>query len=84
MQKVINTLALLSFAASASIVGAGAYVYFNKDALIDQAKEEAMEMITGALFSGPMAGDEMIPDLPDPTRFDETGASPLPVVPFGM
>ena len=34
MQKLINVLALASFAVSAAVVGAGAYVYANKDALI--------------------------------------------------
>ena len=34
IQKLINVLALTSFAVSAAVVGAGAYVYVNKDALI--------------------------------------------------
>ena len=86
MQKLINVLALASFAVSASVVGAGAYVYLNKDALIDQVKEEAMGMVGGALgatlFSGP--ADDTLPDLPDPSILDETGSVGLPVVPFGM
>ena len=36
MQKLINVLALASFAVSAAVVGAGAYVYANKDALIQE------------------------------------------------
>ena len=43
-------------------------------------------MVGGALgatlFSGP--ADDMLPDLPDPSILDETGAAGLPVVPFGM
>ena len=92
MQKVINVLALASFAVSASVVGAGAYVYLNKDAIIEDIKEQAMgeigSMVGGALgatlFSGPAPGDEMLPDLPDPSIMDETGSVGLPVVPFGM
>jgi hypothetical protein len=34
MQKLINVLALASFVVSGAVVGAGAYVYANKDALI--------------------------------------------------
>ena len=49
MQKLINVLALASFAVSAGVVGAGAYVYLNKDALIEQAKEKAAEEIAGVL-----------------------------------
>ncbi len=85
MQKLINALALVSFAVSASVVGAGAYVYLNKDAIIEDIKEQAMGMASGALgaalFSGP--ADDMVPDLPDPSILDETGSVGLPVVPFG-
>ena len=88
MQKVINVLALASFAVSAAVVTGATYVYLNKDALLAEAKEEAMaqigDLVQGqlgtALFSGP--GDGM--DLPDPTRMDETGAVEIPVIPFGM
>ena len=49
MQKLINVLALASFAISAGVVGAGAYVYLNKDALIDQAKDKVAEEIASIL-----------------------------------
>ena len=49
MQKVINVLAVLSFLGTASIVGAGAYVYINKDSLIEQAKEAATKAATEAV-----------------------------------
>ena len=49
MQKLINVLAIASFAVSASVVGAGAYVYLNKDALIDQAKDKVAEELAGIL-----------------------------------
>ena len=88
MQKLINTLALASFAVSASVVGAGSYVYLNKEAIVEDVKEQTMELVSGAmssaLFGSPAPGDEMLPDLPDPSRMDETGAVSLPVVPFGM
>jgi hypothetical protein len=34
MQKIVNALAVLSFLGVASIVGAGYYVFSNKDAII--------------------------------------------------
>ena len=49
MQKLINLLALASFGVSAAIVGAGAYVYLNKDALIESAKEEAIKQVTASV-----------------------------------
>ena len=36
MQSLINVLALASFVVSGAVVGAGAYVYANKDALLKE------------------------------------------------
>jgi len=45
MQKLFNALAVVSFVLSASAVGAGAYVYLNRETLIEQAKREIMEAV---------------------------------------
>ena len=42
MQKLINVLALTSFAISGAIVGTGAYVYVNKDAIIESVIDKAL------------------------------------------
>ncbi len=49
MQKLINLLALASFGVSAAVVGAGTYVYLNKDTLIESAKEEAIKQVTATV-----------------------------------
>ena len=49
MQKLINVLAVSSFVVSASIVGGGAYVYLNKDAMIEDVKEKVTNAATEAL-----------------------------------
>ena len=53
MQKLVNLIALLSGVVSLSVVAGGAYVYANKDAMIERAKEKitaaATEAIAGAL-----------------------------------
>ena len=68
MQKVINVLALSSFAVSAAVVGGGIYVYLNKDAMIESTKEKitkaATEAIAGAL---PGMLDAAMPELPEVT-----------------
>jgi hypothetical protein len=46
MQKVINGLAIASFAVSAAVVGGGVYVYLNKDAMIESARQRAIEEVT--------------------------------------
>lgn len=45
MQKLINVLALASFGVSACIVGAGVYVYQNKDAIIEDAVNAAVSQV---------------------------------------
>jgi len=68
MQKVINVLALSSFIVSGAVVAGGAYVYLNKDAMIENAKEKitsaATEAIAGAL---PGMLDAAMPELPNVT-----------------
>ena len=68
MQKVINVLAVLSFIGTAGIVGGGTYVYLNREAIIEDAKEKvanaATEAIAGAL---PGLIDNAMPKLPEAT-----------------
>tara|TARA_B100001063_G_C16750232_1_gene549877 strand:- start:1468 stop:1707 length:240 start_codon:yes stop_codon:yes gene_type:complete len=79
MQKVINVLALTSFAVSASIVGGGAYVYLNKDALIESAKAAATKAATEAV-AGALPGmiDGAMPELPGQTGSIAPGGFSLP------
>ena len=47
MQKLINVLALASTAVSVAVVGTGAYVYVNKDAIIESVTEKALGSLGG-------------------------------------
>ena len=68
MQKLINVLALASFGVSAAIVGAGAYVYLNKDALIESAKEQAIKQITSSVTEAlPGLVQSAMPKIPSAT-----------------
>ena len=51
-QKVINVLAVASFAVSGAVVVSGLYVYVNRDSLIDGVKSQVMEAVTGSLGGG--------------------------------
>ena len=68
MQKVINVLAVLSFLGTASIFGGGTYVYLNREAIAENAREKvakaAAEAIAGAL---PGMVDAAMPELPSAT-----------------
>ena len=49
MQKIINVLALASTVVSVAVVGSGAYVYVNKDSIIESIKEKALGGVGGGL-----------------------------------
>ena len=48
-KKIINVLALASTAVSIAVVGTGAYVYVNKDSIIESVTEKALGGIGGGL-----------------------------------
>ena len=68
MQKIINVLALASAAVSVAVVGTGAYVYVNKDAIIESVTEKALDSIGIGGIGGRMGGELPVgtPDLAPP------------------
>jgi len=66
MQKLINVLAVASAAVSVAVVGTGAYVYINKDAIIESVTEKALGSLGG--LGGGLGGDLPIgtPELAPP------------------
>ena len=74
MQKIINVLALGSFAVSAAVVGAAGYVYVNQDAIVEAIQEQATGMITDAV--GGAVGD--LPNLLGGDVMTGGAESPLP------
>ena len=68
-QKVVNVLAVASFAISGAIAVSGVYVYVNRDSIIDGVKSQVLGGLTGGLGGG-IGGGALTPDLP-------TGANDL-------
>ena len=62
MQKVVNVLAVASAVVSVAVVGSGLYVYVNKDAIIENVKQQAIEAALGSLGGG------LTPELPTGTN----------------
>ena len=61
-QKIINVLAVASFALSGAIAASGVYVYVNRDSIIDGIKSQVMGGIGGAaLGGGALTGDVGLP-----------------------
>tara|TARA_B100000424_G_scaffold69853_1_gene51882 strand:+ start:222 stop:467 length:246 start_codon:yes stop_codon:yes gene_type:complete len=81
MQKLINVLAVASAVVSVAVVGTGAYVYYNKDAIIETVTEKALKSLGG--LGGSFGGDLPIgtPDLAPPTGSASLGL-PTPNSPF--
>ena len=66
MQKIINGVALLSGLVSLSIIGGGAYLYTQKDALIESATAAATKAATEAVTSAlPGMLDAAMPEVPE-------------------
>ena len=82
MQKIINVLALASTAVSIAVVGTGAYVYVNKDSIIESVTEKALGSIGG--LGGGLGGDlpigtpDLAPAAPDAASVSSGGLG-LPV-----
>ena len=63
--SIANDLASVSAVGLAGIVGAGTYVFVNKDAIIDNIKEQAIEAVLGGLSAPSIGGDSLPVGAPD-------------------
>ena len=68
MQKLINVIALLSGLTSLAVLGGGAYLYTQKDALVESAITKVTEAAVGAVTTAlPGMLDGAMPELPEVT-----------------
>ena len=82
MQKVINVLAVASFAVSSAIAASGVYVYVNRDSIIDGIKSQVMGGIGGAaLGGGALTGDVGLPMATQPDAAPPAPQSAGPELP---
>ncbi len=54
--SIANVISIISGVSLAGIIGVGSYVYVNKDAIIDDIKEQAIESVLGGLGGGAAGG----------------------------
>ena len=77
MQKVINVLAVASFALSGAIAASGVYVYVNRDSIIDGVKQKVMGGFGGsAIGGGALTGDVGLPKASAPSAPTPQSAPP--------
>ena len=82
MQKLINLIALLSGLVSLSVVGGGAYLYLNKDTLVEDARAKVTKAVTDTVteaLPGIIQGAmPKMPEVTGPAMPTTTG----PAIPF--
>jgi len=66
MQKLINGVALLSGLVSLAVLGGGAYLYIQKDSIIESQKENLAKVIAEAMTDAlPGMLDGAMPEMPE-------------------
>ena len=75
MQKIVNVLAIASFAVSSAVVIGGVTVYANRGKIIDNVKSQVMDSVAGAL--GPAIGGAL-PNATGPAIAPQTPPAELP------
>ena len=54
--SIANIVSIVSGVSLAGIIGVGSYVYLNKDAIIDDIKDAAVESVVGGMGGGAIGG----------------------------
>ena len=68
MQKLVNVVALLSGLVSLGVVGGGAYLFLNKDAMIEEVRIKATEEVTKVVTEAlPGMVKSAMPSMPSAT-----------------
>ena len=77
--SIANVISIASGVSLAGIIGVGSYVYLNKDAIVNDIKEAAIESVMGGM-SGGLGGDLPIgaPDLASPNTQPQAAAPAVP------
>ena len=82
--SIANVLASVSAVGLAGIVGAGTYIFVNKDAIIDDVKDAAIESVLDGMGGGALGGGSLplgSNDLPAP---EPQAAAPDAPTGFGL
>ena len=80
--SIANVISIVSGVTLAGIVGVGSYVYVNKDAIIEDVKQQAIESVMGGLGGG-LGGDALPVGAPDLAPPADQASAPAAVDPSG-
>ena len=84
--SIANVISIVSGVTLAGIVGVGSYVYVNKDAIIEDVKQQAIEAVLGGGLGGgvPSLGGDALPiGTPELAPPADQAAAPAPIDPSG-
>jgi len=84
MQKIVNVLAIASFAVSGAVVGSGVYLYLNRASIIDGVKSQVMEAVTGSFGGAAGLGGGALPLGSNELASPETPQATAPVPSSGL
>ena len=74
---IANAISVISGVSLAGIIGVGYYVYLNKDAIIDDIKESAIESVMGGM-GGAGLGGSLPTGTPDLALPADQAIAPVP------
>jgi len=82
--NIANIVSIVSGVSLAGIIGVGSYVYLNKDAIIDDIKDAAIESVVGGMGGGALggaAGGALPIGTPDLAPPADQASAPAPIAP---
>ena len=75
---IANAISVISGVSLAGIIGVGSYVYVNKDAIIDDIKEAAIESVMGGMGGAAGLGGALPTGTPDLAPPADQATAPVP------
>ena len=73
--NIANVISIASGVSLAGIIGVGSYVYLNKDAIIDDIKDAAIESVMGGM-GGSLGGSALPIGTPELAAPSDSAAAP--------
>ena len=75
---IANAISVISGVSLAGIIGVGTYIFVNKDAIIDDVKDAAIESVMSGMGAGALGGAAGGLGAPDLALPDDQASAPVP------